>query len=62
VDNQLLLIGSQNMHYSSFGTRGLTEFSLATESPDAIDTFRQTFEYYWKRSLPVEAGTQPTIQ
>jgi cardiolipin synthase len=62
IDNQLLIIGSQNMHYSSFGENGLTEFSLATESPEAIEAFQQTFEFYWERSLPVEEGSKPTTQ
>jgi len=62
IDNQLLIIGSQNMHYSSFGERGLTEFSLATESPEAIEAFQLTFEFYWERSLPVEEGAKPTTQ
>ena len=59
IDGQLLIVGSQNMHYSSFGKRALTEYNLATENQDAIDTFKQTFEYYWERSLPIEPGSKP---
>jgi len=47
----LLIIGSQNFHYSAWGEGGLTEYSLATDSPAAIEAYQDLFEYQWERSL-----------
>jgi phosphatidylserine/phosphatidylglycerophosphate/cardiolipin synthase-like enzyme len=52
IDDQLLFIGSQNFHYSSFGPSGLLEFGVATESPEAIQSYQDMFEYYWPRAIP----------
>jgi phosphatidylserine/phosphatidylglycerophosphate/cardiolipin synthase-like enzyme len=54
VDGETLIIGSQNMHYSSFGENGLTELGQSTDNPDAVQYFKEAFEYWWGNSLPVE--------
>ena len=51
IDDALLIIGSHNFHYSAWGEGGLTEFSLATDSPAAIEAYHDLFEYQWERSL-----------
>ena len=53
IDSQLLIIGSQNLHYSAWGDRGLAEYSIATEDPTAIETWQKMFEYYWEQGRPV---------
>lgn len=62
IDDQLLIIGSQNMHYSSWGEGGLNEYSLATDSADAIAEYKALFETKWQESIPFEEaeyGTSP---
>jgi hypothetical protein len=62
IDGELLIIGSQNMHYSSWGEDGLTEYSLAVDDPDAIAEFMDLFESKWQDSIPFEEakyGTSP---
>ena len=54
IDNELLFIGSQNFHYSSFGKSGLLEFVAATESPEAIQHYQKMFEYYWSLAIPAD--------
>ena len=50
VDGAFLIIGSQNLHHSAFGTgKGLAEYSLGTSDPAAIAQFRRMFEHYWER-------------
>lgn len=56
IDQQLLIIGSQNLHYSSFGEGGLLEFNAATTSPEAIDTYQKMFDYYWQQAIPAQAA------
>ena len=54
VDDKFLIVGSQNYHYSAFGEgAGLAEFSLGVEDSDAVDDFKQLFEYHWDRAVPV---------
>ncbi len=53
IDQQLLFVGSQNFHYSSFSPGGLLEFVAATDSRTAIDEYQKMFEYYWQQSIPV---------
>jgi len=49
IDNQFLIVGSQNFHYSAFGNGvGLAEFNIGTDDPDAIEDFRKFFEYHWE--------------
>jgi phosphatidylserine/phosphatidylglycerophosphate/cardiolipin synthase-like enzyme len=62
IDSQLLIIGSQNLHYSAWGERGLNEYSLATDDPDAIAEYQALFETKWQQSIPFEEaefGTSP---
>ena len=50
VDGEFLIIGSQNLHHSAFGTGGgLAEYSLGTSDPEAIEQFKRMFEHYWGR-------------
>ncbi|MEA1978209.1 MAG: phospholipase D-like domain-containing protein, partial [Chloroflexota bacterium] len=53
IDNQFLLVGSQNFHYSAFGDSALTEFNIGTDDPDAIASFQRFFEYHWDRGDPI---------
>ena len=54
VDQELLIVGSQNFHYSAYGDSGLAEYNLATQDPKAISEFQRTFDYYWEGATPVE--------
>jgi len=50
VDDSFLIVGSQNFHYSSFASNGgLTEYSLGTDSQEAIAEFKRLFTYQWER-------------
>jgi phosphatidylserine/phosphatidylglycerophosphate/cardiolipin synthase-like enzyme len=51
IDDELVIIGSHNFHYSSWGEGGLTEYSLATDSPAAVEAYKDLFEYQWERAL-----------
>ncbi len=53
IDNQFLLVGSQNFHYSAFGDGALTEFNIGTDDPDAVAAFQHFFEYHWENSNPI---------
>jgi phosphatidylserine/phosphatidylglycerophosphate/cardiolipin synthase-like enzyme len=52
IDEQLLVIGSQNFHWSAWDTPSLTEYNIATEDPAAIGDFLEDFEYQWERGTP----------
>jgi len=52
IDDKLLIIGSMNMHYSSWGKNGLTEYSLATNTPASIDEYQALFETKWAEAIP----------
>lgn len=57
VDDAFLVVGSQNFHYSAWGEdRGLVEYNLATNAPEAIQQFQDSFAYYWAHSRPVVPG------
>jgi phosphatidylserine/phosphatidylglycerophosphate/cardiolipin synthase-like enzyme len=60
VDHQLLFVGSQNFHYSSFASAGLLEFVAATDSPAAIEEYQKMFEYYWAQSISAEEAVWGT--
>ena len=54
IDDQFLIVGSQNFHYSAFGDgKGLVEFNIGTDDPDAIASFKSFFEYHWERGTPI---------
>lgn len=51
IDQEFLIIGSQNFHYSAFGDEGgLAEYSFGTDAPDAISEYQNMFDYYWERA------------
>lgn len=53
IDDQFLIVGSQNFHYSAFGQdEGLTEYSLGTDDPQAVTDFQRIFEYQWELAAP----------
>jgi phosphatidylserine/phosphatidylglycerophosphate/cardiolipin synthase-like enzyme len=48
IDEEFLIVGSQNLHHSAFGEgEGLSEYNLGTSDPEAIAQFQRMFEYYW---------------
>jgi len=54
IDNQFLVVGSQNFHYSAFGDgKGLAEFNIGTDDPEAIEKFKSFFEYHWEHGTPI---------
>jgi phosphatidylserine/phosphatidylglycerophosphate/cardiolipin synthase-like enzyme len=53
IDEQVLIVGSQNFHYSAFGSGGgLNEYSIALEDPQATADFQSIFEAEWAAGLP----------
>ncbi len=54
IDNQMLTVGSQNLHFSSFGGSGLAEYTLATDDAGAIAEFQNEFAFEWARARPVD--------
>jgi phosphatidylserine/phosphatidylglycerophosphate/cardiolipin synthase-like enzyme len=56
IDEQFLVVGSQNFHYSAWGSHefSLTEFNIGTDNVQAIEDFQSTFEYRWQNSIPAE--------
>lgn len=54
VDDAMLAVGSLNLHFSSFGRRGLNEYTLATSDPAALKAGRQDFDFEWARGRPFE--------
>jgi phosphatidylserine/phosphatidylglycerophosphate/cardiolipin synthase-like enzyme len=62
LDGKLLIIGSQNLHYSSWGEAGLNEYSLSTDNPQAISEYQTMFEEKWAQAIRFEEakyGTSP---
>ncbi|GGL20155.1 phospholipase D-like domain-containing protein [Deinococcus radiotolerans] len=53
VDGAMTVVGSTNLHFSSFGPGGLTEYDLATSDPAAITAVQATFEDEWRQAQPV---------
>ena len=62
IDNAMLIIGSQNMHYSAWGEGALTEHSLTTNDPAAIEEFNALFETKWQDAVPFEEAEFGTSQ
>jgi phosphatidylserine/phosphatidylglycerophosphate/cardiolipin synthase-like enzyme len=60
IDRQLLFVGSQNFHYSSFSSGGLLEFVAATDSEAAIQEYETMFEYYWAQAIPADEAVWGT--
>jgi len=42
IDQELLILGSQNFHYSSWGEKGLNEYSVATDDSEAITLYQNS--------------------
>lgn len=62
IDGKLLMIGSMNMHYSSFGPNALAEYIVSTDSPQAISEYQKLYEVKWAESTPfaeAKFGTSP---
>jgi cardiolipin synthase len=52
IDNEFLIVGSQNFHYSAYGKgEGLSEYSLGTDDRQAIEDYQRLFDYKWERSV-----------
>ncbi|EYB66812.1 hypothetical protein DEIPH_ctg069orf0014 [Deinococcus phoenicis] len=58
VDRRMLVVGSMNLHYSSWtqGPLGLAEYDLATSDPARTREFRQLYDGFWAQA---EAVTLP---
>ena len=54
IDDEILFIGSHNLHYSAWGESGLNEYSITTNDPGAIDEFNALFETKWEVAIPFE--------
>jgi len=54
IDEEFLIVGSQNFHYSAWGSPSLTEYNIATDDSQAIADFLSEFDYHWVEGLPVE--------
>lgn len=52
IDDEMLVVGSQNFHYSAYGESGLLEYNVATDSLKAIQKYQDMYEYYWDRAIP----------
>jgi cardiolipin synthase len=53
IDEQMLIVGSQNFHYSAFGSGGgLNEYSFAVENDKAAEDFSRAFEFLWEQTEP----------
>jgi phosphatidylserine/phosphatidylglycerophosphate/cardiolipin synthase-like enzyme len=62
IDGKLLIIGSQNLHYSAWGEKGLNEYNVATDDQAAISEYKGLFDYKWQQSTPFDEakyGTSP---
>lgn len=55
IDGQMLTVGSQNLHYSSFGRLGLAEYTLATSDPGATSEYERMFAFEWARAGTIRA-------
>jgi phosphatidylserine/phosphatidylglycerophosphate/cardiolipin synthase-like enzyme len=60
IDRQLLIVGSQNFHYSSFAPGGLHEFVAATDSETAIEEYEKMFGFYWEQAIPADEAVWAT--
>lgn len=54
IDDQLLVIGSQNFHYSSWGDSSLAEYNVTSNDPLAIEEYKKMFEINWAEAIPFE--------
>ncbi|MFC3834467.1 MULTISPECIES: phospholipase D-like domain-containing protein [Deinococcus] len=63
VDNEIVVTGSMNFHFASWGSLGLAEAALATDDPTAVAEQNASFEEVWNTgSRPVpEERWQPNV-
>ncbi len=54
IDDEFLIIGSQNFHYSAWGSPSLTEYNLATDDSQAVADFLNEYEFHWEQGFPFE--------
>ena len=54
IDQSLLIIGSQNLHYSAWGEGSLAEYNITTDDPRAIEEYQAMFESKWQEAIPFE--------
>jgi cardiolipin synthase len=54
IDKEFLSVGSQNFHYSAWGSPSLTEYNIATDDPQAVKEFLTEYEYWWDQAISVE--------
>lgn len=48
VDGKLVVIGSQNFHYTAFGpNQGLVEQNLGVVDPQLVEDWERVFNYWW---------------
>jgi len=48
IDSEMVIIGSQNYHYTAYGEGGgLVEHNLGVIDPQAVEDFQRVFDYYW---------------
>jgi phosphatidylserine/phosphatidylglycerophosphate/cardiolipin synthase-like enzyme len=52
LDNEFVVVGSQNFHYSAWGDGALTEYNFGIEDVGAIDDYQEVFDYHWERAAP----------
>ncbi len=54
VDGEMAVMGSTNLHFSSFGAGGLSEYALATSDAQALDGVQQVFQREWDAARPFD--------
>ena len=54
IDQEFLIVSSQNFHYSYFGEKGLLEFVVGSDDPGAIETYLNMFDYFWEQAIPTD--------
>jgi hypothetical protein len=53
IDDELIIIGSQNFHYSAMEPlSGLAEYNLGVVDPQAVEDYSRLFEYHWQQGIP----------
>lgn len=57
IDGELVIIGSQNLHWSGIGPEvGLNEYDLSVEDAAAAEQYKRFFDYIWDRALTAGPG------
>jgi phosphatidylserine/phosphatidylglycerophosphate/cardiolipin synthase-like enzyme len=57
IDDDLVIIGSQNLHWSGIGPEvGLNEYNLAIGDAAAAEQYARFFDYIWNRAPVPEPG------